>query len=99
MRALLAMHACSGRASAKASLELLTSRGYSIDTDALQATTPCPLPPKHALNVTVPGAAAGWVDTVERHGSGKVCAKRRNLINNFINEPAQVSLIRNCFVR
>lgn len=24
------------------------------------------------LSVTVPGAAAGWVDTVERFGSGKV---------------------------
>ena len=31
-----------------------------------------PLHPEHALNVTVPGAAAGWVDTVERFGSGKV---------------------------
>ena len=23
--------------------------------------------------ITVPGAAAGWVDTVEKFGSGKVC--------------------------
>ena len=31
-----------------------------------------PLPVKHAHTVLVPGAAAGWVDTVEEMGSGKV---------------------------
>ena len=30
------------------------------------------IPTKHVLTVTVPGAAAGWVDCVERFGSGKV---------------------------
>lgn len=30
------------------------------------------IPLKHAHSVTVPGAAAGWVDTVERFGSGKL---------------------------
>lgn len=30
------------------------------------------IPPRSALTVTVPGAAAGWVDTVERFGSGKL---------------------------
>jgi len=30
------------------------------------------IPMMSALSVTVPGAAAGWVDTVEKFGSGKV---------------------------
>lgn len=30
------------------------------------------IPKNSTLSVTVPGAAAGWVDTVERFGSGKV---------------------------
>lgn len=30
------------------------------------------IPTQSALAVTVPGAAAGWVDTVERFGSGKL---------------------------
>lgn len=30
------------------------------------------IPPSSALAVTVPGAAAGWYDTVEKFGSGKV---------------------------
>lgn len=30
------------------------------------------IPMASPLSVTVPGAAAGWVDTVERFGSGKV---------------------------
>lgn len=30
------------------------------------------IPMSSALSVTVPGAAAGWVDTVDRFGSGKV---------------------------
>lgn len=44
-------------------LDLLKKKGYSLSN---------PQPAKHALNVTVPGAAAGWVDTVERFGSKKV---------------------------
>jgi gamma-glutamyltranspeptidase/glutathione hydrolase len=30
------------------------------------------LPMLHALAVTTPGAAAGWVDTIEKFGSGKL---------------------------
>ena len=30
------------------------------------------IPTHNALSVTVPGAPAGWVDTVEKFGSGKV---------------------------
>lgn len=33
------------------------------------------IPIKHVHTVTVPGAAAGWVDTVEGFGSGKVTLK------------------------
>ena len=54
---------CSGRAPVKLSLDVLAKDGFSAAN---------PPPPKHALNVTVPGAAAGWVDTVEKFGSGKV---------------------------
>ena len=55
--------AYSGRAPLKLSLEVLESQGFSTSN---------PLPPRHAHNVTVPGAAAGWVDTVSKFGSGKV---------------------------
>jgi len=30
------------------------------------------IPEKHVHGVTIPGAPAGWVDTVERFGSGKL---------------------------
>ena len=53
----------SGRAPQELSLELLASQGYSVNN---------PLPVKHAHTVQVPGAAAGWVDTVQEMGSGKV---------------------------
>ncbi|XP_078611446.1 glutathione hydrolase-like YwrD proenzyme isoform X1 [Branchiostoma floridae x Branchiostoma japonicum] len=53
----------SGRAPAKLTLDLLCSQGFSAD---------CPPPPFHAHNVTVPGAAAGWVDTIEHFGSKKL---------------------------
>ena len=55
----------SGRAPQKLSLDLLASQGYSVNN---------PLPVKHAHTVQVPGAAAGWVDTVQEMGSGKVTA-------------------------
>lgn len=54
---------CSGRAPAKLSLNVLARDGFS-ETN--------PPPPTHAHNITVPGAAAGWVDTVETFGNGKV---------------------------
>jgi len=58
------MHSlCSGRAPLKLTLEHLKCEGYSPSN---------PLPVRHAHNITVPGAAAGWADTVERFGSGKV---------------------------
>ena len=57
------MRFCSGRASSLQSLSLLKERGYSLDN---------PIPDRHALNITVPGAVAGWIDTVNKHGSGKV---------------------------
>lgn len=30
------------------------------------------IPPNSGLSVTVPGAPAGWLDTIERFGSGKL---------------------------
>ena len=53
----------SGRAPLDLSLEVLESQGFSASNT---------LPPRHAHNVTVPGAAAGWVDTIDKFGSGKV---------------------------
>lgn len=56
----------SGRSGAKCSLEA-TRKDIGIkDGDAGEI----PLDSVHA--VTIPGAAAGWVDTVERFGSGKL---------------------------
>lgn len=56
----------SGRASAKTSLEAVrTSLGLK-DGEAGN------IPMKSVHAVTVPGAAAGWVDVVERFGSGKL---------------------------
>ena len=48
----------SGRAPAALTLERLKREGLSDD-----------LPPFHAHTVTVPGACAGWIDLIERHGS------------------------------
>ncbi|MEX2162023.1 MAG: gamma-glutamyltransferase family protein [Anaerolineales bacterium] len=47
----------SGRAPAGLSLELLRKQGFGSE-----------LPPYHAHTVTVPGAAAGWCDLIEKHG-------------------------------
>lgn len=58
----------SGRAASKATLEGLrkelglTEKGGSIPMSSVHA-------------VTVPGAAAGWVDSVTKFGSGKVSMK------------------------
>ncbi|KAH9004328.1 gamma-glutamyltranspeptidase [Lactarius hatsudake] len=51
----------SGRAPEKLSIEYLLSRGITGD-----------IPPTDLNAVTVPGAAAAWVDTVEVFGSGKL---------------------------
>jgi gamma-glutamyltranspeptidase len=51
----------SGRAPQALTLDLLAKQGFS------QA-----LPPYHAHTATVPGAAAGWCDLVEKHGRLKI---------------------------
>lgn len=67
----------SGRAPFGLTLELLASEGFNQSR---------PLPAKHAHTVTVPGAAASWVDTVETLGSGKVCCSPpENLINAHVS--------------
>jgi len=54
----------SGRAPEGLSLDYLNSLGYNSSN---------PFPKRHALSVTVPGAAAAWADTISTFGSGKVC--------------------------
>ena len=51
----------SGRAPAGLSLERLRREGYLKSPDD-------ELPPFHPYTITVPGAAAGWADLIERHG-------------------------------
>ncbi len=53
----------SGRAPQGLSLELLRKQGLEGD-----------LPMFHAHTVTIPGAAAGWCDLIERHGRLKLAA-------------------------
>ncbi|XP_033117889.1 glutathione hydrolase-like YwrD proenzyme isoform X2 [Anneissia japonica] len=53
----------SGRAASRLTLDLLKEQGFDESH---------PLPSMHAHNVTVPGAAAGWCDTIESFGSGKL---------------------------
>jgi gamma-glutamyltranspeptidase/glutathione hydrolase len=48
----------SGRAPAALTLDRIKKDGFSTE-----------LPPFHAHTVTVPGACAGWVDLIEKHGS------------------------------
>ncbi|KAL1835881.1 hypothetical protein VTJ49DRAFT_5953 [Mycothermus thermophilus] len=65
----------SGRSGAKCTLETIrASLGLDLDVpeadDGTGSKASIPLDSVHA--VTVPGAAAGWVDTVERFGSGKL---------------------------
>ncbi|KAB5554519.1 nucleophile aminohydrolase [Coniochaeta sp. 2T2.1] len=57
----------SGRAGAKLSLERLR-KDLGIPEEQREGK----IPMMNVHSVTVPGAAAGWVDTVERFGSGKV---------------------------
>ncbi|POR39510.1 Putative gamma-glutamyltransferase [Tolypocladium paradoxum] len=56
----------SGRAGAKCTLDAIR-RDLGLADGA-----PGDIPLKSVHAVTVPGAAAGWVDTVERFGSGRV---------------------------
>ncbi|KAM4770735.1 glutathione hydrolase-like YwrD proenzyme [Rhinophrynus dorsalis] len=53
----------SGRSPRALSIDLLEQQGFKAEN---------PLPPTHAHNVTVPGAAAAWVDTVCLFGSKKL---------------------------
>uniref|UniRef100_A0A8D2LPU6 Gamma-glutamyltransferase n=3 Tax=Varanus komodoensis TaxID=61221 RepID=A0A8D2LPU6_VARKO len=53
----------SGRSPCSLSLELLKEHGFSEENAP---------PLLHAYNVTVPGAAAGWCDTVSLYGSKKL---------------------------
>ncbi|KAJ3207487.1 hypothetical protein HDU67_007438 [Dinochytrium kinnereticum] len=48
-------------------LDLEAARRLGIEGDAI--------PSRNINSVTVPGAAAGWVDTVEKYGSGKFTMK------------------------
>jgi gamma-glutamyltranspeptidase len=54
----------SGRSGEGFTLDMLANHGITSETG---------MPPFSSHTVTVPGAAAGWVDTVENFGSGKVC--------------------------
>lgn len=60
----LCLSSLSGRSPRAQTLGLLEGRGYTAEA-----------PPSDfdALNVTVPGAAACWCDTVQLFGSQKVC--------------------------
>lgn len=53
----------SGRSAANLTLDLLESKGYGEHNH---------IPLHHACNVTVPGAAAAWIDTVTTFGSNRV---------------------------
>jgi gamma-glutamyltranspeptidase/glutathione hydrolase len=56
----------SGRYPANATLEKIRN-DLGLGADEKKS-----LPMTSVLSVTTPGAAAGWVDTVERFGSGKL---------------------------
>ncbi len=61
----------SGRAPSALTLERLQKDGFGAE-----------IPPFHAYTVTVPGACAGWLDLLERHGSfnaGQVLAPATKL--------------------
>ena len=53
----------SGRCPAGLTLDLLSKQGYTEGSK---------FPTNHGHAVSVPGAAAAWIDTVEKFGSGKV---------------------------
>ena len=54
---------CSGRAPNSLTLEKLQAEGYRPQN---------PFPVTHGYGVTVPGAAAAWVDAFNKFGSKKV---------------------------
>lgn len=57
----------SGRAPGKSTLEIIRK-----DLGIRDGQNGGKIPINSVHSVTVPGAAAGWVDTVERFGSGKL---------------------------
>jgi gamma-glutamyltranspeptidase / glutathione hydrolase len=67
-------HGCfdcfSGRAPAALTLARANDDGFNENN---------PIPQQHGHAVTVPGAAAAWIDTVEKFGSGNV--RLRSCIN------------------
>jgi gamma-glutamyltranspeptidase/glutathione hydrolase len=81
----------SGRAPAGLTLELLEQQRLGRDGE---------LPPRHAHNVTVPGACAGWCDLVERHGSlpmGEILAPAIRLADDgFPVAPLTAHYWRDC---
>lgn len=44
----------------------------AMSSEQAASTLPVSIPMSSALAVTTPGAAAGWVDAVEKFGSGKL---------------------------
>lgn len=57
----------SGRSPGSITLDAVRSK-LGVPSDAVDGTIPITDP----CAVTVPGAAAGWIDTVERFGSGRL---------------------------
>ena len=62
----------SGRSPSALTLESVKAAGYDKDK---------PLPITHGNCVTVPGAAATWVDLIKKFGSGKVAYKIHHCSN------------------
>lgn len=60
----------SGRYAANASLEKIR-QDLGLSADDAGA-----IPLESALAATVPGAAAGWIDTIEKFGSGKLSVEQ-----------------------
>ena len=60
----------SGRYAAKASLEKVR-HDLGLSPDEVGA-----IPLESALAATTPGAAAGWIDTIEKFGSGKLSVEQ-----------------------
>lgn len=60
----------SGRYAANASLEKIR------EDLGLSANDPGAIPLNSALAATVPGAAAGWIDTIEKFGSGRLSVQQ-----------------------
>ncbi|CAG2199982.1 ggt [Mytilus edulis] len=79
----------SGRCPNGLTLDLLEKQGYTEDNL---------FPTNHGHAVSIPGAAAAWVDTVERFGSGKTTSffweKGSHLLTNSRNKHGKDMLIQ-----